>query len=341
MTYVRRVLIVVAALGAEGCGGATGGGSTGLDGGNASDAEMDTEAGPDDGSDAADAGACTVTDSTLSGVCAAMACVECQKERECRPFGFGTTWDNVDRCISRKRVTCEKRLSAPGVSFSPERYKACAEDSAQLSCEAFLTRALPAQCGIPGGLATGSPCGTHAQCGSMYCAPAADGSACGTCQTPRTGMACTYTDYDCGPGLVCSTGSCKPYAHLGEACQFGIDCIPTLSCIAHVCAKAVAEGGACGGDGDCDALAGLVCSSTARTCYKRDIVTDSCGLGASACGPGLYCSVFDSPPGRCTPWVTDNSSCAADPVQTPPACVPGATCDATKVCRVTDPATCT
>lgn len=294
-------------------------------------------------------------DPTVSGVCAELACVACEAEASCDPFGFSTRWASPEECQSRTVLLCKKQLAAPGVNATLESFSACAQGKAALSCADYLAERWPASCELaPGAVADGGACGFDAQCAAGFCHKEFHSSTCGVCRPPAAGDDCNEHLTSCGPGLVCIGGTCVAYGGPGADCTGLAVCEPSLVCSAGTCAAPQGAGQPClgsYGDDDCDRLHGLACDELSLTCKPIPVAGTggSCGQLASSdpmsavqpvCGPESSCIVHDSPPGSCEARPADGESCVqSDPTANARSCRPPALC-ADGLCTVADPAAC-
>ncbi|MEW5851345.1 MAG: hypothetical protein AB2A00_21330 [Myxococcota bacterium] len=140
-------------------------------------------------------------------------------------------------------------------------------------------------------VALGGACDGRDECeGDGFCENAA-------CRAPLgNGESCLdpygYT-LPCGPGFVCSNGTCNPYGDVGALCgSAGAPCKIGLVCArsgngVDRCANPIAQGGECDNDTQC---ADCLRCGVGGSCEPYLMFGEGCSKDADACGPGLRCS---------------------------------------------------
>lgn len=191
----------------------------------------------------------------------------------------------------------------------------------------------------------GFPCDSDAECAAgCYCTDAVPGDGVsGTCV--ESGY-CTR-DADCGAGMECDGGTCKP---IERGCNADSQCPDGQACdeTSRTCVPVV-----CDDDGDC--ASGSVCNEGTGRCEP----TQGC-TADDQCPDGTYCN---EERGTCTPGVDPEAPTCGGTVscnQNPPRCAAGhvplidpttgcytgtceaiATCDTAPVCgHIRDEASC-
>jgi hypothetical protein len=301
---------------------------------SSSSATTSSTGGDGGGADAAPAGP------TAAQACADFASAFCARMEACTPFALQVAYGDVATCATRAALLCTPALSAGGSQATPALMEACAQAVNAETCDEALDNAQPSACSVPGTLANGAPCGSHAQCQSGYCKLNA-GSLCGTC-TPHAaaGAQCTL-DADCQATLVCSSGTCVGPAQAGAACSTTQPCLRSLACIAGTgkCQAPLAAGAACAAASDCDAAQGVYCN-TKKTCQQTQVAPTGqpCGIvngGLVACSGGDSCGGIKNGQGICHQPAADGAPCGPDI-----ACVAPAVCTSTARCTLPNPSVC-
>jgi hypothetical protein len=312
------VVIAAAAVGAASSAGCSGGGVRGASGGNGDD------------------GGAEASTPTAGQACVDFAKSVCTRIQACQPFLFGAVYGDTEVCISRTSLPCQPQLGAPGSQATASQVEACAVALAAQSCGDLLDNAQPDACDLRGTLARGAACATGAQCATGYC-KLVPGTACGTCEARLgTGAACVV-DGDCGPGVICTGGTCLDPGGAGAPCDgAGLACARTLTCIAKHCQPPLPAGATCTDVTDCDGNAGLYCNAKSGKCTQTLTVGvgSSCGAVGNdlvACQAGAACIQ-----GTCVAPAADDAACD---VSAGPFCRVGAEC-AREVCTVPDPGAC-
>jgi len=252
----------------------------------------------------------------------------CQKLNACAPafvkIGYGT----VDECNARFKLSCVDSTKAPDSGLTASTISACSAALSGAACTDVIYRKVTA-CNITGGRSNGMACGADSQCTTGYCAQS-DG-ACGVCSAlVGAGNGCMVDD-DCQAGLVCNSASlCVLPGGAGGNCNASQPCAYGLYCLNNACATdSETPGGTCNPAlaESCDILKGIYCDGSVSTCKNLGFGApgDNCGLVA---GQFVLCST-----GQCIYPTVDATEgvcrgLAAD----------GATCDATTLCEA--PARC-
>ncbi|MBI2377741.1 MAG: hypothetical protein HYV07_27310 [Deltaproteobacteria bacterium] len=262
----------------------------------------------------------------LSGLCAELARVECDRAAACGLFvgafdrAACETWFDTVRC--RPVVgQLEKALDRGSLSYDGQAARRCVEAVGKTECSGAIRSTLFVDgCGEPlTGLAQpGDACVLGIECaGAAWC----NLSLCpGACVAPRAlGESCEARS-PCEEGLYCSTtGTCLEAVSIGQPCALslvgnsckegsfcdrsgsdprcvvgggrGAACARKVDCAKELsCIRATCSGGedgdSCDEDEDCDD--GLVCGSRGR-CAIPAAQGASCE-GHGACRPGLACT---------------------------------------------------
>jgi hypothetical protein len=285
------------------------------------------------------------TDSAVeAGPSASQACNDfaaslCARLEACTPFALTVAYGDVGTCTTRSALLCTTALGAGGTLVTPTQMEGCAQAVAAETCDESMDNAQPSACAVPGSLADGTACGSHAQCQSGYCKLSA-GTLCGKC-TPHAGAGAQCTvDPDCQATLVCNSGTCIAPAQSGAACSATQPCLRTLTCIGGKCATPLAAGTACSAATDCDASKGVYCNTQTKKCEQTQISAagQPCGIvnaSLAACSGGASCAGIKNGQGTCHPPAADGAPCGPDIY-----CVAPAVCTSTARCTVPNPGVC-
>jgi hypothetical protein len=300
-------------------------------------------------------GSSVTTAQAASDVSAAL----CARFEACSAFYVQISFGDVATCSSRENALFTGTLSAPGTGWTPAAVEACVKAIPGASCDDALGHNLPAACHPPAGqVANGGACGDNSQCTSGYC-NLGPGGKCGTCAAAlgAAGAAC-YRDDDCAFGTFCTgddvtaspevAGKCTAPGASGASCDADHPCSKTLACTqAGTCGAPSAEGDACAQGtvdppfGNCDLLAGDICSKTnAGTCEKIGQATAGQPCGSVAGTPTICASsgkCAGAPPSTtCMAPAADFGDCNTD---NGPLCAAPAQCIGS-ICVVPTPDSC-
>jgi hypothetical protein len=296
-------------------------------------------------------------------------------------FSINRNFPDIATCEARTEQTCVAALAATGTGQTVAGVTACGAAYPSEACDDYFDGNPVAACVPPAGtLATGSPCGSSAQCASTFCA-IAEYQVCGTCQPlPTAGATCQVTA-DCGRDLACAvpngatSGVCAAYGASAAPCLTGVaPCGAGLACVGDdvatmtmgTCmASGATVGAACDATrktaANCNGDLGLVCVPTAAgsgvgTCKTITLVAAgaACGdigsapiTGFADCEASGLCvkASATATTGTCAAPAVDGATCNNDPTIGPPClapakCVPSSATSTAGTCTVPDAATC-
>jgi hypothetical protein len=283
-------------------------------------------------------------DGAATGPTAAQACADfanalCSRLEACTPFALQLAYGDVATCASRGALLCAPALAANGSQATPAQMESCAQAVSAETCDESLDNAQPSACNVPGSLANGAACGSHAQCQSGYCKLAA-GSLCGTCTDHAAAGAQCTVDQDCQATLVCNSGSCIGPAQSGAACSTTQPCLRSLTCIGGKCGTPLAPGTACTAATDCDAAHGVYCNLQTKKCEQGQAAPTGqpCGIVNGTlvgCSGGDSCANVQNGQGTCHQPAADGAPCGPGI-----ACLAPAVCTSTARCTVPNPSVC-
>jgi hypothetical protein len=316
--------MLLAACGA--CSSSKGDTAAGGDGGGSADVVVET------GPSAADA-------------CLAFATAFCNRLEACTPFALQVSYGDANSCAQRGVLLCVPALSANGSTITPTQMETCAQAVEQETCDEALDNPQPSACDVPGTLAVGAVCGSHAQCQTNYC-KLTPGTLCGTCTAHSGNGAQCQLDSDCAATLICNGGTCVGPAQSGAACGSTQPCMRSLVCIGNKCQTPLGSGAACTGTtpttgvSDCDAAHGLYCNTQTKKCAQTQIAPTGqpCGIVSGnlvACANGDSCGNVSNGQGTCHQPAGDGAVCGPDI-----ACVAPAVCTSTARCTLPNPSVC-
>jgi hypothetical protein len=276
---------------------------------------------------------------TPAQACTDFASALCGRLEACTPFALTVAYGDVGTCTTRSALLCTTALGAGGTLVTPGQMEGCAQAVTAETCDESLDNPQPSACDVPGALANGTACGSHAQCQSSYCKLAA-GSLCGTCTAHAgAGAQCTI-DADCQATLVCNSGSCIAPAQTGGACSATQPCLRTLTCIGGKCSTPLAAGATCAAATDCDGTHGVYCNTQTKKCTQTQVAASGqpCGIvggNLAACSGGDSCAGVKNGQGTCHQPAADGAPCGPDIY-----CIAPAVCTQTARCTLPNPSVC-
>jgi hypothetical protein len=291
----------------------------------------------DDGGGSADV--VVETGPSVQDACMAFATAFCDRLNACTPFALQVSYGDPNTCAQRGALLCIPALMSNGSSITPTQMEACAQAVAQETCDEALDNPQPSACDVPGTLATGAVCGSHAQCQSGYCKLTA-GTLCGTCTDHSGNGAQCQLDSDCAATLICNNGTCVGPAQAGVTCGSTQPCMRSLSCIGGKCQAPLGVGAACTAATDCDAAHGVYCNTQTKKCAQTQVAPTGqpCGIVSGnlvACANGDSCANISNGTGTCHQPAADNAPCGPGIP-----CVPPAVCTSTARCTLPNPSVC-
>lgn len=285
-----RKLLLIAALMASGCGGgSSNNGGTGGTGGTGTTGTFDQ--------------ACAnLTQATTSKF---VACLKANTAALASVLQ-GAAFSSSNQCTDGG-----KAIAASRASYDSAKAASCLAAFGAATCDTLESVADSACQGVlTGKVAAGGACYTDVDCSGGTCD--ASGSSCpGKCVASiAKGQPCgAAAAGQCGPGLVCGSGStCVTPAAAGAVCGADDDCQAGLFCNTSgggVC-TAKKKSGACTGS---ECALGYACVQS--TCTALVGENGACTLAAAPqteCGLGWFCAPSSS---TCQAWPGLGSSCAA------------------------------
>ncbi|MEO6418094.1 MAG: hypothetical protein ABIP39_01705 [Polyangiaceae bacterium] len=248
--------------------------------------------------------------------------------------------DENARERTRFLAACKLTLDEPGTGMTADWLNACANSIKTDLCSNVQ---FDPACTTPtGGVETGQPCSSHAQCQTGICGGPGTGGACGTCSPVlRTGDACVPGGPPCNKSAQCDQGTCVAVVRgeLGASCDRGKpdcktgicdirthacalpllagspcssdwECADNLTCSGFACTPVVAEGAACAvavgstpSSAPCPVT--LVCSQSTKTCVGVHVAK-----GGEACDVDVTrCELGSCSGGTCPKVLADGDPC--------------------------------